>query len=67
MMKIENSLEFHPELYALSMGVQIMADTYTGCIVNGVRFMVASRDANVQHKTQGLWWRERTVRNIMAY
>ena len=54
MMKIESSSEFHPELYVLSLGVQMFANTYTGCIVNGVRFMVASRDANRATQNSGV-------------
>ncbi|XP_076930723.1 uncharacterized protein LOC143595638 [Bidens hawaiensis] len=44
LMKVQNSPEFHPELYALSMGAEINAFTYSACIVNGVRFMVRGRD-----------------------
>ena len=53
-MKKESSSEFHPELYALSLGAHVMAQTYTGCIVNGVRFMVASRDTKRATQNSGV-------------
>ncbi|XP_076909137.1 uncharacterized protein LOC143566278 [Bidens hawaiensis] len=49
-MKVQNSPEFHPELYALLIGAEINAFTYSACIVNGVRFMVRGRD--VERTTQ---------------
>ncbi|XP_076930815.1 uncharacterized protein LOC143595759 [Bidens hawaiensis] len=45
MMKIQSSPNFHPDLYALSIGEDKNAFTYTACIVNGDRFMVLGRDA----------------------
>jgi len=51
---MQNSPEFHLELYALSMGVDINASTYTACIVNGVRFMVLSRDAQRTTQNSGV-------------
>lgn len=53
-MKKQNSPEFHSELYALSMGANINASTYTACIVNGVRFMVLSRDAQRTTQNSGV-------------
>ena len=53
MMK-QNSIEMHSELYALSVGAEINACTYTSCIVNGVRFMVVSRDAQRTTQNSGV-------------
>ncbi|KAK9074167.1 hypothetical protein SSX86_006764 [Deinandra increscens subsp. villosa] len=53
-MKIQNSPQFHLELYALSMGAQINVYTYTACIVNGVRFMVLGRDAQRTTQNSGV-------------
>ncbi|KAJ0458465.1 hypothetical protein HanIR_Chr15g0785421 [Helianthus annuus] len=53
-MKTQNSPEFHPELYALSIGAKINAETYTGCIVNGVRFMTLERDAKRAMQNSGV-------------
>ena len=53
-MKIQNSPELHPELYALSIGAERNASTYTACIVNGVRFMVVGRDAQRTTQNSGV-------------
>ncbi|KAJ0920707.1 putative Transposase-associated domain-containing protein [Helianthus annuus] len=53
-MKIQNSSEFHSELYALSMGADVEAATYTACIVNGVRFMVLLRDKRRTTQNSGV-------------
>lgn len=53
-MKVQNSSEFHPELYALSLGADMNAFTYTACIVNGVRFMVLGRDAERTTQNSGV-------------
>ncbi|XP_022040029.1 uncharacterized protein LOC110942563 [Helianthus annuus] len=53
-MKTQNSPEFHPELYALSIGAKINAETYAGCIVNGVRFMTLERDAKRATQNSGV-------------
>ncbi|KAJ9542126.1 hypothetical protein OSB04_028632 [Centaurea solstitialis] len=53
-MKTQNSPLFHEELSALSMGARVIASTYTACIVNGVRFMVLSRDAQRTTQNSGV-------------
>ncbi|KAJ9539304.1 hypothetical protein OSB04_032037 [Centaurea solstitialis] len=53
-MKTQNSPLFHEELSALSMGARAIASTYTACIVNGVRFMVLSRDAQRTTQNSGV-------------
>ncbi|KAJ9547255.1 hypothetical protein OSB04_019798 [Centaurea solstitialis] len=53
-MKTQNSPLFHEELSALSMGARANASTYTACIVNGVRFMVLSRDAQRTTQNSGV-------------
>jgi hypothetical protein len=53
-MKKENSPEFHPELYALSMGASINATAYSACIVNGVRFMIHDRDKRRTTQNSGV-------------
>ena len=53
-MKIEKSPEFHKELSVLAMGSQMNAYSYTACIVNGVRFMVLSRDTQRTTQNSGV-------------
>lgn len=53
-MQTQNSPSFHKELSALSMGARANASTYTACIVNGVRFMVLSRDAQRTTQNSGV-------------
>ncbi|KAM0063905.1 hypothetical protein Hdeb2414_s0003g00096391 [Helianthus debilis subsp. tardiflorus] len=53
-MKTQNSPEFHPELYALSICTKMTAYTYTACIVNGVRFKTLERDAKCATQNSGV-------------
>ena len=53
-MKTQNSPEFHPELYALSICAKMTAYTYTACIVNGVRFKTLERDAKCATQNSGV-------------
>ena len=53
-MMTQKSSELHSELYALSVGAQMNVCTYTACIVNGVRFMVVTRDAQRTTQNSGV-------------
>ncbi|KAJ9567086.1 hypothetical protein OSB04_003052 [Centaurea solstitialis] len=53
-MQTQNSPLFHKELSALSMGARANASTYSACIVNGVRFMVVSRDTQRTTQNSGV-------------
>ncbi|XP_052294335.1 uncharacterized protein LOC107178912 isoform X1 [Citrus sinensis] len=44
----EGSSTINDELYALACGPDVRVFSYSGCIVNGVRFLVTSRD---EHRT----------------
>lgn len=53
-MQTQKSPEFHIELSALSIGANVKVSTYTSCIVNGVRYVVLSRDANRTTQNSGV-------------
>ena len=44
----EGSSTINDELYALTCGLDVIVFSYSGCIVNGVQFLVTSRD---EHRT----------------
>ncbi|XP_052625734.1 uncharacterized protein LOC111902535 [Lactuca sativa] len=52
--EFQKSPEFHKELSVLAMGPQMNAYSYTACIVNGVRFMVLSRDTQRTTQNSGV-------------
>lgn len=53
-MQTQESILYHKELSALSMGARGEARTCTACIVNGVRFMVLTRDAHRTTQNSGV-------------
>ncbi|KAL4591842.1 hypothetical protein LXL04_004816 [Taraxacum kok-saghyz] len=50
----QESILYHKELSALSMGARGKARTCTACIVNGVRFMVLTHDAHRTTQNSGV-------------
>ncbi|KAI0520000.1 hypothetical protein KFK09_007465 [Dendrobium nobile] len=43
-LKLHGSLEGKEDLYSLAMGPDIRVNVYSGCIVNGIKFLVNQRD-----------------------